>query len=67
MIGWFCPRAQVISGGEGPVVWFNPRYGILTKTIITILVLALTVLIGYVLVMLYLRMAEQVRQLITPY
>jgi hypothetical protein len=39
----------------------------LTKTIITILVLALTVLIGYVLVMLYLRMAEQVRQLITPY
>ena len=50
-----------------PVVWLNPRYGILTKTIITILVLALTVLVGYALVMLYLRMAEQVRQLITPY
>jgi DNA-directed RNA polymerase subunit RPC12/RpoP len=50
-----------------PAVWFNPRYGILTKTIITILVLALTVLVGYPLVMLYVRMTEQVRQLITPY
>lgn len=50
-----------------PAVWFNPRYGILTKTIITILVLALTVLAGYALVMLYVRVAEQIRQLTTPY
>ena len=50
-----------------PAVWFNPRYGILTKTIITILVLALTVLVGYALVMLYLRAVEQIGELMTSY
>jgi hypothetical protein len=50
-----------------PAVWLNPRYGTLTKTIITILVLALTALAGYALVVLYLRVAEQIRQLMTPY
>jgi hypothetical protein len=50
-----------------PAVWFNPRYGILTKIIVTILVLALTVLASYALVMLYLRVLEQLRQLMTLY
>jgi hypothetical protein len=50
-----------------PAVWFNPRYRILTKTIITILVLALTVLASYALVILYLRVLEQLGQLMMPY
>lgn len=50
-----------------PVVWFHPRYRIVMKIVVTILVLALTVLITYVLVILYMRLAEQIRQLTTPY
>ena len=48
-----------------PIVWLHPRYGIFTKILVTILVLALTVVITYILVILYLRLAEQIRQLTT--
>lgn len=37
------------------------------KIVVTILILALTAVIAYVLVVLYMRLAEQIRQLTTPY
>lgn len=46
-----------------PLVWVSPRYRIVTKVWVTVLVLALTVLLCYLAVVLYVRLAEQIRQL----
>jgi hypothetical protein len=46
-----------------PAVWLNPRYKILTKTIITIIVLFFTVLLIYLAVGIYRQFLEQFDQL----
>ena len=46
-----------------PLVWFNPRYKATTKLVVTIVVIALTILLCYVSVRMYLRLAEQIRAL----
>jgi predicted nucleic acid-binding Zn ribbon protein len=46
-----------------PLVWVNPRYRIVTKVWVTVLVLLLTVLLCYAAVALYVRLAEQMREL----
>ena len=50
-----------------PLVWFNPRYTILTKVVVTGLILVVTGLLLYWVVQLYLQTAEQVRQLLNAY
>ena len=50
-----------------PLVWFNPRYRMAAKVILTILVLTLTVLLIYLVVVLYMRLAEQMKDLTTLY
>jgi hypothetical protein len=46
-----------------PLVWFHPRYRLLTKVLLTVFILVLTALILYGLLVLYMRLLEQVRQL----
>lgn len=50
-----------------PMVWSSPRHTTRTKIVLTILVLALTVLLVYILVVVFARLKEQIGQLITPY
>jgi hypothetical protein len=50
-----------------PLVWFNPRYTALTKTILTVLILALTVLILYGLWWCCVRLLEMISQLMPLY
>ena len=42
------------------LVWFNPRYKIITKVVVTFLVIALSILICYLAMRMYLRLAEQI-------
>ena len=42
-----------------PAVWMNPRYKIMTKAIITVLVMLLTVLLIYLMVAMYSRLLNQ--------
>ena len=46
-----------------PMVWLNPRYKIVTKLIITILVIVFTVLICYLTVNVYIRFMKQIEAL----
>ncbi|UCG56994.1 MAG: hypothetical protein JSU70_19280 [Phycisphaerales bacterium] len=46
-----------------PLVWLNPRYKIVTKVAVTVLVVALTILLCYVTVALYVELMEQMREL----
>ena len=46
-----------------PLVWLNPRYKVVTKLIITAIVIAITVLAVYLAAKLYLLMAEQIEKL----
>jgi len=46
-----------------PLVWLNPRYKIVTKLIITGLVIALTVLLCYLTMNVYLQLMEQIGEL----
>ena len=46
-----------------PVVWFNPRYKILTKIIITVIVFAVTVLLVYLMTEIYQQLLNQFDQL----
>ena len=70
---WYYSRYAVVVGlltigpFALPLVWFNPRYRILTKIVLTVVVVGLTVLVLYLLALLYLRLIEQIRQLMTPY
>lgn len=65
---YFATSAVVIAllclGPLGlPLVWFNPRYKIVTKLVVTVIVIALGVLIYYLTISVYLRLAEQIEAL----
>jgi hypothetical protein len=50
-----------------PMVWSNPRYGVFTKIVLTVLTLAVTALLIYILVIVCLRLVEQIRELMNAY
>ena len=45
------------------LVWFNPRYKIITKVIITILVIVFTFLLGYSVILVYSRLLKSISDL----
>ena len=45
------------------LVWFNPRYKIVTKAVVTILVIAFTFLLGYFAILMYTRFLDSIREL----
>ncbi len=45
------------------LVWFHPRYKIATKAVVTILVIGLTILIGYLAITMYVRLLESLTEL----
>jgi len=50
-----------------PMVWSNPRCGVFTKVVLTVLTLAVTALLIYILVIVCLRLVEQIRELMNAY
>jgi predicted HAD superfamily hydrolase len=46
-----------------PMVWFNPRYKIITKVIVTVIVIAVTILCSYVIGYIYNNLMKQVEAL----
>ena len=50
-----------------PLVWSNPRYGVITKIVLTVLTLALTALLVYLLVVVFVQLIQQIRQLTNVY
>lgn len=46
-----------------PLVWFNPRYKLATKAIVTVAVLGLTILLSLLMVGLYSQLIKQVEAL----
>jgi hypothetical protein len=50
-----------------PMVWSNPRYRVLTKIALTVLILALTVLLMYIMAIVCIRLMAQLRELMTAY
>ena len=47
-----------------PLVWFNPRYKIITKVIVTVIVIVLTILFSYLVVFIYRTLIEQIQALV---
>jgi hypothetical protein len=45
------------------LVWFNPKYGIATKLIVTILVIAGTIALGVWMIELYANLLEQIQKM----
>jgi len=45
------------------LVWFNPRYKIITKVVVTGLVIALTFLLGYFAILVYVRFLKSISDL----
>ncbi len=65
---YFATSAVVIAllclGPLGlPLVWFNPRYKIITKVVVTVIVIALTILFSYLVVSMYRNLTEQIQAL----
>ncbi len=46
-----------------PLVWFNPRYKIITKLVVTGLVVALTIVLCYLTATIYNQFMEQIEEL----
>ena len=46
-----------------PLVWFNPRYKIITKIIVTIIVIVLSIWLCYLTTNMYLQLTEQIKAL----
>jgi uncharacterized membrane protein YvbJ len=46
-----------------PMVWFNPRYKIITKVVVTVIVIALAVLFSYLVSYIYRNLMEQIEAL----
>ncbi len=46
-----------------PLVWFNPRYKPITKLVITVIVISLSVLLCIAMEALYLQLVEQMKEL----
>ena len=45
------------------LVWFNPRYKMVTKAVVTILVIAFTFLLGYFAILMYTRFLDSIGEL----
>jgi len=45
------------------LVWFNPRYKIITKVVVTSLVIVFTFLVGYFAILVYTRFLESISEL----
>jgi lipopolysaccharide export LptBFGC system permease protein LptF len=45
------------------LVWFHPRYKVLTKVIVTILVIVFTFLLGYSIILIYSRILDSIREM----
>jgi predicted nucleic acid-binding Zn ribbon protein len=45
------------------LVWFNPRFKIITKVIVTILVIVFTLLLGYSAILIYTRFLDSIREI----
>ena len=45
------------------LVWFHPRYKIITKVIVTILVIVFTLLLGYMAILIYTRFLDSIREM----
>ena len=45
------------------LVWFHPRYKIITKVIVTGLVIGLTLLVGYLTIKIYIQIIESISEL----
>ncbi|MHC4483200.1 MAG: zinc ribbon domain-containing protein [Planctomycetota bacterium] len=43
-----------------PLVWFHPRYKIITKVVVTVIVIALTFLFSYLVTYIYRNLMEQI-------
>jgi len=43
-----------------PMVWFNPRYKIITKVVVTVIVIALTILFSYLVGFVYSNLMKQI-------
>jgi uncharacterized membrane protein YvbJ len=46
-----------------PLVWLNPRYKAVTKGLVTVIVIAVTILLCYITARVYARLIEQIKQL----
>jgi hypothetical protein len=46
-----------------PLVWFHPRYKIITKLVVTVIVIALTILFSYLVTYIYRNLMEQIEAL----
>ena len=46
-----------------PLVWLNPRYKIITKVVVTVIVIAVTVLLSYLAGRLYNSLMQQIEEL----
>jgi len=46
-----------------PLVWLHPRYKIITKFIVTVIVIAFSILLCYLTANIYLRLTEQINAL----
>jgi predicted nucleic acid-binding Zn ribbon protein len=56
--------ALLIVGPLGlPLIWFNPRYKIITKLVVTFIVITLTILFSYLVVSMYHNLIEQIEAL----
>ncbi len=65
---YFATSAVVIAllclGPLGlPLVWFNPRYTIIIKVVVTVIVIALAILFSYLVVFMYRNLIEQIEAL----
>jgi len=44
-----------------PLVWANPRYSVVVKVVVTVLVIGLTIMLSYAVVGLYSNLLDQIR------
>jgi len=45
------------------LVWFHPRYKIITKVLVTVLVIAVTIAVGYLAIAMYARLLDSLTEL----
>jgi len=66
---WYFSTSAVVIAllCAGPLalslVWFNPRYKIITKVVVTGLVIVLTFLLGYFAILMYVRFLDSISEL----
>ena len=66
---WYFTTAAVVIAlvCAGPLalslVWFNPRYKIITKVVVTSLVIVLTFLLGYFAILVYVRFLKSISEM----